>query len=440
MKGEYTMEILLLGNGFDLEHKLPTTYKNFLDFCLCLKNVYTVDLDMSRAAFAQNYIKGWKFNEHVDKVLYDAFDSRHFDLKAKKTTEEDSQIRTKFPELNEMYSYIQFNSWLEYFWELPHHTYGTWIDFESEISIVIQALDNLKQHLTIHNDITEGNVNGDSILMRILKASKGSLNAFKSVKSVEHFSSFLNTELDKLIRTLELYISYIVNKIPVSRTSSDIQKLNPNCILSFNYSDTYQRVYGKNKNIQYGYIHGKADCEKTLQSCNLVLGIDEYLAEDKKCVELEFLTFKKYYQRIYKSTGNEYLDWIDEIKDGYTDYINEIENEKKLKGLPPQIRPQTLTIDGKTYVKGSIKKFPHHTLYVFGHSLDKTDRDILKLFICNDNVQTKIFYHRENVDDKKSLSKIIRNLIQIMGPDELIRRTGGAHKTIEFIPQELHDE
>ena len=60
--------------------------------------------------------------------------------------------------------------------------------------------------------------------------------------------------------------------------------------------------------------------------------------------------------------------------------------------------------------------------------------------ICNNNVQTKIFYHRNNAEDKKSLGKIIRNLIIVMGQDELIRRTGGTHKTIEFIPQALHEE
>lgn len=28
------MNILLIGNGFDLAHGLPTLYKNFLDFCI----------------------------------------------------------------------------------------------------------------------------------------------------------------------------------------------------------------------------------------------------------------------------------------------------------------------------------------------------------------------------------------------------------------------
>ena len=55
----------------------------------------------------------------------------------------------------------------------------------------------------------------------------------------------------------------------------------------------------------------------------------------------------------------------------------------------------------------------------------------------NDNVQTKIYYHRKSNDDKKELGKLIRNLVRVIGSKELIRRTGGSHKTIEFIPQTL---
>ena len=35
------------------------------------------------------------------------------------------------------------------------------------------------------------------------------------------------------------------------------------------------------------------------------------------------------------------------------------------------------------------------------------------------------------------LGKLIKNLVKIIGQDELVRRTGGSHKTIEFIPQTL---
>lgn len=132
---------------------------------------------------------------------------------------------------------------------------------------------------------------------------------------------------------------------------------------------------------------------------------------------------------------------IDEIKDDYLDY-----QKKKDDAY------ETTVLSIKD---GSIVNFPfqkntcsellnvackEHELYIFGHSLNVSDRDILKFFICNDNEQTKIFYYRESSDDKEALGKTIRNLIKIIGQDELIRRTGGLHKTIEFIPQSLKKE
>ena len=79
------------------------------------------------------------------------------------------------------------------------------------------------------------------------------------------------------------------------------------------------------------------------------------------------------------------------------------------------------------YDKEYEKKHPKHNLYIFGHSLDVTDKDILRLLILNDNVKTTIFY-----PDKKELGKKIANLVKVIGQDELIRRTGGRTKTIEF--------
>ena len=46
----------------------------------------------------------------------------------------------------------------------------------------------------------------------------------------------------------------------------------------------------------------------------MVLGIDEYLNDDKKDKEVDFIQFKKYFQRIYKKTGCEYKKWVEEIK------------------------------------------------------------------------------------------------------------------------------
>ena len=69
-------------------------------------------------------------------------------------------------------------------------------------------------------------------------------------------------------------------------------------------------------------------------------------------------------------------------------------------------------------------------LYIFGHSLDVTDRDILQDFILTENVYTTIFYL-----NKKVLGQQIANLVKVLGQDELIKRTGGSTKTIEFRQQ-----
>ncbi|MDE5907951.1 MAG: hypothetical protein K2H52_04290 [Lachnospiraceae bacterium] len=72
--------------------------------------------------------------------------------------------------------------------------------------------------------------------------------------------------------------------------------------------------------------------------------------------------------------------------------------------------------------------------YIFGHSLDATDGDVLRKLLCNDIVYTKIFFYREYEEDKRNLGKLIKNLVKVIGQDELIARTGGEKRSIEFVP------
>lgn len=405
------MEILVIGNGFDLAHGLPTKYDDFLDFCEKARRIYTLLEDDSHNELKN--IDNWEMDDCIKNTLFEADEKGE----CKKNNIDGNTYSLEVTEpnklLDELYSHIAHNTWLEYFLERRSAMGKNWIDFETEISKVIQSLDaaiTMKKRGKTLNEISKVK---QSILIKIHEATNGSMqSAFENVTTLNHFAAFLDKELGRLIRALEIYIVEVVGEVPVEKRNVDIDKLNPDHVLSFNYSNTYERVYGGEKEVEYDYIHGKADINKNVNTSNLVLGIDEYLDDKRKDKELELLSFKKFYQRIYKSTGNIYLNWVDEIKDEYADYMN------------PNIH-------------SSGKGYPSHTLYIFGHSLDVTDRDILKLFICNDNVQTKIFYYRKNEEDKAELAKLIRNLIRIMGQEELIRRTGGTHKTIEFVPQTL---
>ena len=408
------MNILIIGNGFDLAHGLPTRYDNFLDFCEIVRRIYTYSGDASRKDYIYHIIDDLETNDDIKnllKLLLEAFGKRD----CKKNFNDDGTYNLKvtisYKLLEELYTHIDKNIWLEYFLKCRSSIGENWIDFETEISKVIQILDEAISVKKSGKEINELLKEKQKILLDVQKASERSMKkAFKDDTTLNDFATFLNTELGRLIRALEIYIVEFVGKMPVTQKNIDIEKLNLDHVLSFNYSDTYERIYCKEKEVECDYIHGKADISKNVNTSNLVLGIDEYLDDDKKDKELELLPFKKFYQRIYKSTGNRYLEWVDEIKDGYANYL----------------RPHSIS--------GEVE-YPGHNLYIFGHSLDITDQDVLKMFICNENVQTKIFYYRKSQEDKTELGKLIRNLILIMGQEELIRRTGGVHKTIEFVPQ-----
>lgn len=127
--------------------------------------------------------------------------------------------------------------------------------------------------------------------------------------------------------------------------------------------------------------------------------------------EIDFISFKKYYQRIYKATGNEYKNWVDKIAS--SEYRDKVSLQDQ---FPKQV----------PYKKFNSK----HSLFIFGHSLDITDKDILRDLILNDNVYTIIYYFNKDV-----MGQQIANLVKVIGQDELVRRTGGSTKTIEFKKQ-----
>ena len=127
------------------------------------------------------------------------------------------------------------------------------------------------------------------MLKAISQVSQGRFqNIFKDADAICRFASFLYTELERLTRALEIYISGFINTKKIIQKNPDIEKINPDYVLSFNYSNTYERVYGTGKNIVYNYIHGKAEIKRDLECCDLVLGIDEYLTDERKDMELDF--------------------------------------------------------------------------------------------------------------------------------------------------------
>ena len=201
-----------------------------------------------------------------------------------------------------------------------------------------------------------------------------------------------------MIRLLEIYLCDYVQNIKIEYYSPDIFELNPDRIISFNYTDTYEKMYSNKRSvIRYNYIHGKASIEHTVETCNMVLGIDEYLEESRKNKKTEFIQFKKYYQRIHKRTDCEYVYWFDKNKSA----------EKS-------------------------KKYDNE-VYIFGHSLDITDRDILTTIFSCPNTRVTIFYYGDVIYGNQ-----IANLVALLGQDILLSKVYGKNPSIIFKKQQEH--
>lgn len=406
-------KILMIGNGFDKANGLPTTYKEFLDFCEKAEKIYIEEsLDTFNDEFKKKYLDPWDGNDRLKDLLNDAFISKSY---------AGSNITTKSASLDELFDCINGNIWYKYFKHISLNGHN-WIDFETEITKVIKEFDDLKKKKirseTVGYDIKileyytdfepKDFVNVWMITSKQpeIPREKRTNRSAKDItkEEIECFVNILYKHLNQITRALEIYLSSFVSQITPAIVQ-DISEQQFDYILSFNYTNTFEKHYKKSmsKDAQICYIHGKADPSASVDTCNLVLGIDEYLRKNEKNTNLDFLAFKKFYQRIIKQTDNSYSVWLDSIHER-----NKI---------------------GTTFAED-------FELHIFGHSLDVTDKDILKGFILNDNVQTKIYYYQKKENDKSNFSSKISNLIKIIKQKELISRTsGGSKNTINFILQ-----
>lgn len=350
--------------------------------------------------------------------------------------------------VEELFYLIYNNNWIEYFLQCDMHGEENWIDFESEISAIIQSLeDNLYYSLSKQNCYSRVvqinnkffNDKFTNNVPQYLQANtvEEQEKVRKPEISYKELRDILLADLNKLIRAFEIYLCDYVEKIEVQKKSPDIEGLEIDYILSFNYTHTYSHLYEIGARIEepdvdpFDYIHGETYISRPIEYNNMVLGIDESLPDNRKNTDIEFIAFKKYYQRIFKQTGCKYKNWVREIQ---RNYCMALQNETNFMNMMKMAYNQKDHEDmWNWYVAAMLNdqnKNIIHNLYIFGHSLDITDRDTLRDLILNDNVRTTIFY-----PNREELGRKIANLVKVIGQEELVRRTGGKRKTIEFRQQ-----
>lgn len=414
-------KILILGNGFDLAHGLPTRYTDFLKFCRRLEIIYTFRIDGDCVEKYEESLSEWKINQEIKDILLEEF-------KRRKPIDRDLDDKRKDIAISEniyieeIHNCLNQNVWYGYFESLVKENIIkgiNWIDFESEISYIIQIIDKKTHSLLMSCDELfnafreEKKITDKRVACFRKKLKFENYNDKKGYNKCEGYQNTVRDlrekcfeDLEKLTRALEIYCSYFVEKIPVKEKISEIEAIKPDYVINFNYTDTYERVYGL-KNIFH--IHGKCDCNRSMDENDMVLGIAEYWSKEERDTHINFTIFKKFAQRIRKRTG------IENCK-----YMNEIQTIYKKDGShwTGSVDTSTTHTDGTSFV------------YIFGHSLDVTDKDVLEGFF-KDEATSVVVYCR----DKGAQGELIANAIQIMTQELLLKKVNQAPPKLDFVIQ-----
>lgn len=382
-------KILIIGNGFDLYHNLPTRYSDFLFFAQHWNE------------FKRFYDEKNVDLEHETARLVDIRLGENGELTSL-SLEDFAEHASYFSEehINYLDEHLQYNAWLTYFnkSDVPGRN---WIDFEAEIQRVLQQVEiyyteflpTIKDAVVPEQEMTS--TMKDAVLTfskRLREVNRHYENV--AVKPIcgdgdrdpevlhankEMLLAYMKKELDALDRCLDYYLQDFVSVIDCNIYSEQIKALGDVQLLNFNYTYTYNTVYGERPDLEHHHIHGE------LKEDNLVLGI----ADDSFEGSIDYVYFQKYFQRIQKRTGSLYKKWLS--------------NESGLTRLK-------------------------YKVYIMGHSLGAADRGVLKDFFCDDeNVeQITIFYH-----DQMSYESQVINLIAMFGKDFVIEQTGNNRIVFE---------
>lgn len=324
--------LLIIGNGFDLEHDLKTHYTDFFD----------------------------TINNNVSSKNEIILNNNKYLIK------DNNLLLSLIKEYKQ--NKLQGNNW---------------IDIETELKKIISLI----EEININNFIDNMSYYSGDEYTTIKKIQSKSSYYFKNCLFPfiigNNYYKYINEHYNISIKILEKDLNELTNMLRDYLLEQDISNLTKTKdisdidykithVLSFNYTDTFRKIYSDIDDDKIDFIHG------SLNKNNLVLGINETLTEDTANKIVDTVYFKKYFQRIYKKTDYKYVSWLDP-----TDYKNYADFD---------------------------------TVYIHGHSLDESDKEILEKIINSVlkkyTPTVKIFYY-----DEKHYRQEVTNLIKILGKD-----------------------
>ncbi|MDY6449361.1 AbiH family protein [Acinetobacter faecalis] len=450
------MNILIVGNGFDLSHYLPTKYDHFMDAMQEIENKklekpVTDLLEIPLDLIGDLIIKYFQFKTVVNKKTYEIdFNQLFINCRDSGFISKTSDFynvensRLSFEQIVELQFRLAKNCWYQYFKKHVQDV-KTWIDFEQKIENALVMISNFQNML--NEDFKNcGYIkekfgflkNSDNyrdknflylaenhfdvlVLLKlcrknIRKRSPSSEEGYienrwftvsespKYGLNHQNYLSFLQVELGEFIEIFNLYLELIVDKLKPKRQFKIESKdwIQPDHIFSFNYTNTFQKFYSPTNT---EFLHGCFGKEQ-----NIVLGISDL--EDESLKKLKAYGFTKYHQKLFKDTDYLFLDECSEVK-------------QQMRSL--------------IYSGNDIN------FCIWGHSLDRSDQEYIKeIFELNDNedagVRVTVYFFNESAK-----FELLNNLLDILKKDKvekwmknkwLIFEKNPEVKLVETIPKQ----
>lgn len=328
--------VLVIGNGYDIAHGLKTRYSDFIDWVRNLNNDYS-------------------------KLVTD-------DLEFKKRISDNGFILYFLNYTNEVCGWVDLEQLIKtviQYFELFMCEYGSVI--RGNGYGIIKKSPNWVKHICKFSEIFTYNIGDAYYIKPNFFSHDFGLNKAELLR-------ILKEELDDVIKLMRIYLEQFSGDKVFSNLQpiKQIADIHPQHVISFNYTETY-KIYGIKPDEVY-HIHG------SLAKNNMVLGFD-----DETSGNLDFIYFKKYFQRIQKLTG--YVD-------------------------PNEWKPHIMGVTGGLRI------------FFYGLSMDKTDGDMIRK-LWDDSHRFVIFYYSQSDYEQKVI-----NLIDVFGKDII---TEIQEKNITFI-------
>lgn len=430
--GFIKMNILIVGNGFDLSHYLPTKYDHFMDVMGAIEakdtgglpeNLEEKEIDEWLNLLEKTFQKREGIASTSHGMAFDELFSKTRDPKFIEKTKEfylTESVEMCAKDVLRLQYRLELNCWYQYFKKHVNDV-KTWIDFEQKIEEVLssfaQAMSFIEQiNNKSENSFTLGNLENtvgkrNTIVLNCFHIfeNKGMHKGFnakfcygkndKNGMNPSSFLEFTHKQLEELIEIFNLYLELIVSKL-FQNTMIEINAKEwsyPDKIFSFNYTNTYQRLHDS---VNVEYLHGSCG-----EYQNIVLGVSDL--EDESLKKIKAYGFTKYQQKLFKDTNYLFLD-------NFKSKVNRFKED--LIGF------------NKSYAHNSSEIYQHElkqrfglnlNVYIWGHSLDISDKDyILDLFSLNDdidrNVRVIVYYF-----DKTAKFSLLNNLLAILDKDKV---------------------